>query len=263
MSTSELELLGAGREAEIFAWRDGRVLRLARNPADTGMIEREAIALAAAHNAGANVPGAYERVTVAGRPGVVLDRVDGIDLLGSLAGRPWTVKSVGKILGVEHAALHRIEAPAGLPDLRDELRHRLASPLVPADVRVRTLERLDALPDGDRLLHGDFHPANLLRTAGGYVVIDWTNGMSGDPAADVARTVLLTGGGKLADGTSIVVRVLAPVARRVLLAGYLGAYAREAPLDRDLVDRWLPVWAAARLGEDIEAERAFLLDRTR
>ena len=52
------------------------------------MIEREAIALAAAHRAGAGVPGVYERVTVDGRPGVVLDRVDGIDLLGALAGRP-------------------------------------------------------------------------------------------------------------------------------------------------------------------------------
>jgi len=150
-----------------------------------------------------------------------------------------------------------------LPDLREELRHRLGSPLVPDDVRERTLERLDALPDGDRLLHGDFHPANLLRTGDGYVVIDWTNGMSGDPAADVARTVLLTGGGKLADDTAVIVRMIAPVARRVLLAGYLRAYARETPLDRDLVDRWLPVWAAARLSEDIEAEREFLLDRAR
>ena len=94
-------------------------------------------------------------------------------------------------------------------------------------------------------------------------MIDWTNGASGDPAADVARTILLMGGGKLADGTALVVRVIAPVARRALLAGYLSAYTREAPLDRDLVDRWLPIWAAARLAEDIEAERQFLLDRAR
>jgi len=168
---------------------------------------------------------------------------------------------VGKILGVEHAGLHRVEAPFGLPDLHDELRHRLGSPLVPDEVRTLALARLDALPAGDRLLHGDFHPANLLRSTHGYVVIDWTNGMSGDPAADVARTILLMGGGKLADGTAVVVRVIAPVARRALLAGYLGAYARELPLDRDLVDRWLPVWAAARLAEDIDEEREFLLDR--
>ena len=263
VSTSDLELLGAGREAEIFAWKDGRVLRLARDPVrrrdDRARGERAGGGSARRRPRAA----VYERVTVDGRPGVVLDRVDGIDLLGSLAGRPWTVRSVGKTLGVEHAALHRVEAPAGLPDLHDELRHRLASPLVPDEVRTRALARLDALPDGDRLLHGDFHPANLLRGTDGYVVIDWTNGMSGDPAADVARTILLMGGGKLADGTPVVVRVLSPVVRRALLASYLGAYARELPLDRGLVDRWLPVWAAARLAEDIEAEREFLLDRAR
>ena len=130
-------------------------------------------------------------------------------------------------------------------------------------MRTRALARLEGLPAGDRLLHGDFHPANLLRGTNGYVVIDWTNGMRGDPAADVARTILLLGGGKLADGTPVVVRVLAPLVRRSLLASYLGAYARELPLDRDLVDRWLPVWAAARLAEDIDAEREFLLDRAR
>lgn len=170
---------------------------------------------------------------------------------------------MARTLGAEHAALNRVEAPAALPALRDDLRHRLGSPLVPDDVRRRALERLDRLPDGDRLLHGDFHPANLLRTANGCVVIDWTNGTRGDPAADVARSILLTGDAALPADAPIVLRVVGPFARRLLVAGYLRAYAREAPLDRELVDRWLPVWAAARLAEDIEAERVFLLDRAR
>lgn len=259
MAVSELVRLGTGREAEIFAWEDGRVLRLARDPRATGMIEREAAALAAAHAAGAPVPRVYERVTVEGRPGVVLDLVEGVDLLAWLGRRPWALLSVAGTLGRHHAALHRVEAPAGLPTLRDELRRRLGSPLVPAGVRERALDRL---PDGDRLLHGDFHPANLLRTDHGCVVIDWTNGASGDPAADVARTLILGRGGDL-EGAPFVVRRAAPLARRLLVAGYLRAYARELPLDRDRVERWLPVWAAARLAEDIEPEREFLLEQAR
>jgi thiamine kinase len=257
----DLELLGAGREAEVFAWADGRVLRLARDPTDAEMIAREAAALAAAHAAGADVPAAHGLVTVDGRPGVILDRVDGVDLLDWLERRPWAIRSVSRILGREHAALHRVKAPGSLPPLREDLRRRLGSSLVPEDVRTRALERLEALPDGDRLLHGDFHPANLLRTADGCVVIDWTNGTSGDPAADVARTVLLAGGGTLPEDASALVRAIAPSLRRFLVRGYLRAYAGAAPLDRERVKRWLPVWAAARLVEGVEQEREALLAR--
>ncbi|MGH3073103.1 MAG: phosphotransferase family protein [Gaiellaceae bacterium] len=263
VSVTGLELLGAGREAEVFAWDDGRVLRLARPTARAGMIEREALALAAAHAAGAQVPAVYEQVVVDGRPGVVIDRIDGVDLLQRLGRRPWTVRPVGKTLGRQHASLHWVEAPQGLPALREALRQRLQSELVPDDVRRVALERLMGLPDGDRLLHGDFHPANLLRTRDGCVVIDWTNGARGDPSADVARSLLLLGGGDVPDDAPAVVRRLAPFARRLLATGYLRAYARELPLDRELVARWLRVWAAARLAEDIAAERDYLLFQAR
>jgi aminoglycoside phosphotransferase (APT) family kinase protein len=262
VSTNGRRLLGSGREAEIFEWDDGRVLRLARDPARTRMIEREALALEASHAAGAPVPAVYERLVVDGKPGIVIDRVDGPDLLQLLGRHPRRLRSVAASLGHEHAGLHGVRAPDGLPSLRADLRARLHSPLVPDQVRARALERLEQLPDGDRLVHGDFHPANLLRTPHGCVVIDWTNGARGDPAADVARTLLMAEGADVS-GDPVAVRVLARVGRRSLVAGYLRAYARRLPLDRALVARWRPVMAAARLAEDIEAERDHLLLESR
>lgn len=167
MRTEQLERIGGGREAEVFAWGDGRVLRLAHDASRAAAVEREALALEAAHRAGASVPAVYERLTVDGRPGVVMDRVDGDDLLAWLGRRPWTVWSTGKTLGRQHVALHRVVAPEGLPPLPEELRRRLSSELVPADVRRLALDRLEQLPDGERLCHGDFHPANVLRTGKG------------------------------------------------------------------------------------------------
>jgi aminoglycoside phosphotransferase (APT) family kinase protein len=261
--TAQLERLGGGREADVYAWDEGRVVRLARDPSHAVRVEREALALEAARRAGVPVPAVYERLMIDGRPGVVLDRVDGDDLLVWLGRRPWALWPVARTLGRQHAALHRVEAPDGLPPLREELRRRLRSRLVPADVRRLALARLERLPDGDRLCHGDFHPANLLRNGTGYAVIDWTNGSRGHPAADVARTVLLLGGGELPADSPPVVRRLERVARRVLRAGYLRAYGRELPLDEALVRRWRPVCAAARLSEDIEGERAELLAAAR
>jgi aminoglycoside phosphotransferase (APT) family kinase protein len=254
-----VELVGTGREAEVFAWEDGKVLRLARDPRAAGIVEREAAALAAAHAAGAPVPAVYERVTVDGRPGVVLERLDGTDLLELIRRRPWTLLTVGRTLGRRHAELHAAAGPRELPALREELRHRLGSPLVPEDVRTTALGRLDSLPDGARLLHGDFHPANLLRTRRGDVVIDWTNGARGDPAADVARTLILLGGAIPRDAP-LLVRAFVPPLRRVVRESYLRAYG---PVDRELVARWRRVWAAARLAEDIPEERGYLLAEAR
>jgi aminoglycoside phosphotransferase (APT) family kinase protein len=262
VSTNGRKLLGAGREAEVFEWDEGRVLRLARDPSRTRMVEREALALEAAHAAGAPVPAVYGQLLVDGRPGVVIDRVDGPDLLQLLGRRPWRLRWVASTLGREHAEIHGVRAPDGLPSLRDDLRARLQSSLVPEDVRARALERLDELPDGDRLIHGDFHPANVLCTSQGCVVIDWTNGSRGDPAADVARTLLMAEGADVSEDPWAV-QALARVARRSLVAGYLRSYELGRPLDRGRVARWRAVMAAARLAEDIEPEREYLLLQAR
>jgi aminoglycoside phosphotransferase (APT) family kinase protein len=256
---SDLVCLGGGREAEIFAWDEGRVLRLARDPAHEGAVELEASALSAAKKAGAPVPALYERVRIDGRPGVVVERVDGEDLLGRLGRRPWSVLSVGRLLGRLHARLHRVAAPAELPRLRGLLASALQADAVPADVRERAASVLEGLPDGDRLYHGDFHPANVLAGPAGHYVIDWTNGASADPAADVARSCLILLASEMPADAPPVARRLDEAGRRLLLGAYLAAYRRENALDLRLVERWLRVFVAARLAEGIEGERANLL----
>jgi aminoglycoside phosphotransferase (APT) family kinase protein len=67
-------------------------------------------------------------------------------------------------LAVLHDRLHDIAAPPGLPH-----------PLVP----------------GEQILHLDLHPGNVMLTAGGPVVIDWTNASAGPPGADVAMAYLI------------------------------------------------------------------------
>jgi aminoglycoside phosphotransferase (APT) family kinase protein len=44
---------------------------------------------------------------------------------------------------------------------------------------------------GERVLHLDLHPANVLLTARGPVLIDWANARDGPPDLDVALTAVI------------------------------------------------------------------------
>lgn len=257
---SPLTKIAEGREAEIFAWEDGRVLRLMRRPDAQQAVEWQARALEAARSAGLSVPAVHGTTTVDGRSGLIMDRIDGVDLLTLIGRRPWTVWRAGRVSGELQAGLHETVAPDGLPSLRDRLRRRItSSDLVPPDIAERALDQLDALPDGDRLCHGDFNPANIIATGNAHVVIDWTNVSRGEPAADYVRTRLMLRLGEPPRGAPAVIRLGARLARRLLIDAHERAYRRVRPLDGAQMRRWeLPV-TANRLTESIPEERERLL----
>jgi aminoglycoside phosphotransferase (APT) family kinase protein len=158
--------LAHGRASEVIDLGDGTVLRRFK---DGGNPERETMVMrhAAAH--GYPVP----RVVDVRDDGLVLEKVAGGTMLKWALRRPWTMPRHAATLADLHERLHAIPAPAELPA---------------AGAR-----------DGDRLLHLDLHPENVLLTRDGPVVIDWTNARRGEPALDVALTwvILATSGGPL------------------------------------------------------------------
>ena len=260
--TSELKKIAEGREAEMFAWGDGKVLRLMRgsDAFERARLERDVLVLKGAAERGLRVPAVYETVEEMGRPGIIMERIDGPDLLTLIGRQPWKVWWAAGINGRAHAAMHEVMAPPEVESTRDRItRHLTQSPKVPRAVAEAALERLAALPDGDRLSHGDFHPANILMDGDEPVIIDWSNVSRGDPAADVARTVVIFRSGEPPPGTSLPLKVMAMFGRRILLSAYLRAYRRTALLDMGLVRRWEDVRLADRLADSIPEERPLIL----
>jgi len=258
--TRELKKIAEGREAEMFAWEDGMILRLMRNPDGGYSNQLQAAALESARCSGVRVPAVHGQATVSGRPGLIMERIDGTDYLTLMGKQPWRVYSIASLSGAVHARLHEAAAPDSLPPLRERLRRNITSAReLPDDLRQFALEALDKLPDGDRLCHGDFHPGNLLQTKEGPIVIDWTNATRGDPDADFARTLLMIRIGDPPPGAPIVVRVGAKFARQILLWGYTRAYRRIRPVDMSAISRWDVPVAAARIAEGIEVEFPALL----
>jgi aminoglycoside/choline kinase family phosphotransferase len=113
------------------------------------------------------------------------------------------------------------------------------------------------LPEDDKLLHGDFHPGNILLTERGLVIIDWIDASRGKPLLDVARSSLLFGGGSIPSSI--------PGARllRILQGSFYRIYQRRYsllnPINQQEFDRWVPVVAAGRLDENIDYDETRLL----
>lgn len=135
---------------------------------------------------------AVERVSGDGTE-LVMQRIDGPSLVGAIERRPWTVRQLGTLLADLHRRLHDIPAPDFVP----------AGPL----------------GDGDRLLHLDLHPLNVIIGPAGPVVIDWTGAASGEPALDIGIAWLLMAAGEVP--AAAWKRPLAALARASLLSSFL------------------------------------------
>jgi thiamine kinase len=201
---------GEGREAEVYAWGDDAVVKLYR----PGYVGHRAESVALARLDGHSVaPRLIDIVGCDGRPGLVLERLGGSDMLELLQRQPWRVLDLARALAKARLAVHGVQAPGDLPDLRQVLAARIEDAVLPPPLRAFALRVLGGLPTGDRLCHGDFHPGNVLVAADRVSVIDWANAARGVPEADHARTVLLLRWADPLPGTPLISRGLMTAGR--------------------------------------------------
>jgi len=249
--------IALGFTAEIYAWRDGLVLKLYNPGAGRGTVEYEANLTRIVHSTGLPVPAVGEIVEIEGRFGLELERVDGISMLEALTRKPWNLRHYARRLAELHADLHQRRVPE-LPSLGERLAHKLKqAEMLPENVRQAALKQLELLPEDDRLCHGDFHPNNIILTTRGPVIIDWIDASRGHPVLDVARSSLLFGSGRIPSNipNAWLVRIL----QRRFYMIYRRRYFQITHIDPLLLASWRPVVAAARLDEHIYFDEARLV----
>ncbi|MGD0882686.1 MAG: phosphotransferase [Acidimicrobiales bacterium] len=195
-------LIASGRDADIFEYGHGRVLRRSRN--DRSMVA-EARTMEFVRTHGYPSPRVFD-VSDDGLD-LVMERIDGPTMVDAGATRPWRLRAMGRELAELHQLLHRrLPAPDWVP----------AAPV----------------GTGDRMLHMDLHPLNVLMGQDGPVVIDWTGAARGEPLVDVAATWLLVASGQVPTGR--VQSVVLEIGRRIFLGSFLG------PFPMDVLESILP-----------------------
>jgi aminoglycoside phosphotransferase (APT) family kinase protein len=187
-------LLASGRDADIFEYGSGLVLRRSRSGRPIG---HEAQIMEYVRAVGYPVP-AVDSVSDDGTE-IVMERIDGSDLVTEIGRRPWALRSHARLLAGLHQQLHEIDPPEWL--------------------------RLAPVGQGDRLVHLDLHPLNVMMSPRGPMVIDWANAARGNPSTDVALCWILLHAAGIPDKS--------PLTRVLMLGRQLFVRSFLAPFDRD------------------------------
>lgn len=206
------KILASGRDGDVYEYAPGLVLRRTR---DGRVIEHEARIMEYVYELGMPVP-RIEEVRNEGTE-IVMERIDGPTMVEAFARRPWTLRKHAAVLADLHRRLHALDAPAWLPQLDD---------------------------GGDRIVHLDLHPLNVLYGAHGPVLIDWPNAARGRAETDLAQTWLIIESADVSD-EGLVARIGSPVkamlARRVIkefdrdaIVPYLRPVAEVRATDRNM-----------------------------
>jgi|GEM_PF-814700 len=238
------EKIGEGAFADVHAWAEGQVVKLFRAGFSQQLSAHEARMTRAAFAAGAPAPEVLGEVTVDGRFGIVLSRLDGPTLAQLTRDGTMTFAQAGAILANLVVSVHRTLPSRDVASLRDWIDHvsrhdgrgRLSCHTAAA-----VLTLIDGLRPAGEFCHCDLHVANVIMTADGPRLIDWTWSMRGPVALEFGLSHFVL--------TEIAPeRVDDPQRPRAIAATMQSAYARLTGIAPSTltaaIEEYLPiVWA--------------------
>jgi len=187
MQVSLGEKINQGATADIHAWAPGQVVKLFREGFSPRLGRQEARLTRAVFAAGLPAPEVFGEVTIDGRFGILLGRLDGPTLLQVTRSGAVTFAEAGAILASLALSVHRMSPPPEAFHLRGwmETAFRVSGDIVPKRIASGILALIDRLQEpGDGLCHGDIHPANVIMTTDGPRLIDWTFSVRAPAAFD-------------------------------------------------------------------------------
>jgi aminoglycoside phosphotransferase (APT) family kinase protein len=182
------EKIGEGVMADVHAWAPGQVVKLFKPTVPRRLCWHEAQKTDAVFVAGAPAPEVFGVVTLEGRFGMVLRRFDGPTLLQFARTGAMTPGQAGAILAELCCAVHKTPAPPDVISLRDWVGawSEGSGGRLPALIATGVRALVERLSPGDELCHGDLHSNNVIMTAGGPRLIDWTGAVRAPAAYDLA-----------------------------------------------------------------------------
>ena len=260
MRGSRGEKIGEGAFADVHAWAPGQVVKLFKAGVPQRVSRWEARMTRAVFAAGGPAPEVLGEVTMEGRFGIVLPRLDGPTLLQLSRSGAITHAQAGAIIASLCLSVHNTPAPPDVLLLRDLMDGSLrrSGGAVPAHIAKGILALIERLRPGDGLCHTDLHPGNVIMTADGPRIIDWDGAVRAPAALDLGCCHI-----SLSELAPEVVDN--PARPRAVNVALQSVYARLAGMSpaalTEAMEPYLPIARVHLLAGVAPAQRARLIQR--
>jgi len=155
------EKIGQGAFSEAYAWAPGQVVKLFKAGVSHQFGRHEVRMIRAVLGAGLPVPEVFGEVTLDGRFGIVLQRLDGPTLWQLSRTGAVAFEQAGAIVAALAMSVHRTPPPPEVISMRDYMENelRLDDGKVPKHIATDVLALIDRLSPGNGLCHCDLSPA--------------------------------------------------------------------------------------------------------
>ncbi len=232
------------RKDKALIYDGEKLTKLFDNSYSKSNVLNEAINQSRVEETGLNIPKIREVTLLNGQWAIVMDLVRGETLEKLMAENPDKEDEYMKLFVSIHRDIHSRKHML-LTKFSDKLINKILSSELDASTRYDLSIKLNDMPKGSSVCHGDFNPSNVMVTDDGTTfIIDWSHASQGNLIADVTKTYMLF-------------KLNGEDARA---EKYLEEYSKQSGINKDDVFRWIPLVSAGQLLRNDGKRKAKLLE---
>ena len=249
-----MKKIGAGRTAEVYDYKDDKVLKLFYSAFSTNIIEDEYLIAKNISTTTSLVPKVYDIVHTRNRTGIVYEKIKGEMLSDYLSGNIISTRKIIRKFVQTQKRISNINVE-NVPNHTDKLRQKITSSCLLSDSEKEIVLKYLSIINNNELCHGDYHPENVFVDQNhDFKVIDWANMFVSNKYLDIARTYYLIKSGQSLNGKTKLGSLIEWFGRQIIAK----LYWEEVKAEEGRKEYFLPclfIVIITRYDENIEQEK--------
>ena len=182
--------------------------------------------------------------------GIIFEKIHGVTVLKAILKKPWKVIFFAKNVARLHRNLHEKKEKYNITKLIDVLYNEIEELDFTNEQKKYVFNYINLLDNNYCLCHGDLHLENIMTDYSNIYIIDLMRLCIGDPAADVARSIIEIQNNLLSDYYSVKEKIIYFFLRRIFLFFYLKEYSNLSGIRRKEISKWYFPIIVAELAEN-------------